>query len=238
MRRELPVLLNDRGLLALDKPSGLAVHRGLDQTGDDVVARLAALGFAGAAPVHRLDRPTSGVLLCAQSKTAASALGRSFSEGHVRKVYLAVVRGVPPDEALVDHPVPRDEGGPRVDARTRVVLLSATEVTGSPLRERRYSLVMAEPETGRFHQVRRHLKHLGHPIVGDSTYGRSEHNRLFAERFGLARLALHAAKLTLPHPDDGIVISIAAPLPVDLAGPLDAAGLSATGLGYSEGRLP
>lgn len=228
MRRELPILFEDHAILALNKPSGLAVHPGLDRTGDDVVARLAELGLAPAAPVHRLDKPTSGVLLCARSKAAAIELGRAFSEGRVKKVYLALVRGVAPAQALVDHPIPRDEGGPRVPARTRVVLLATTELERSPLRERRYSLVMAEPLTGRFHQVRRHLKHLGHPVVGDSTYGRSEHNRLFAERFGLTRLALHAAALTFPHPTDGTVMVLRAPLPVDLRDALLTAGLSAT----------
>jgi tRNA pseudouridine65 synthase len=226
VRRELAVLHRDASVLAVNKPSGLAVHRGLDRAEDNVVARLAALGLAGVAPVHRLDRPTSGVLLCAMTPDVASALGRAFSEGRVRKSYVALVRGVAPEHELVDHPVPKDEAGPRVPARTRVTRLAMVTVGDSPLRERRYSLVRAEPETGRFHQVRRHLKHLGHPVVGDSTYGRAEHNRLFADRFGLERLALHAEALTLSHPEHGGEMHLVAPLPPDLGAPLRAAGLT------------
>lgn len=227
MRRELAVLLRDASLLALNKPSGLAVHHGLDRSGDNVVSRLAEIGLAGAAPVHRLDRPTSGVLVCAMTRDVAIALGRAFAEGRVRKTYVALVRGEAPLHELVDHPVPKDEGGPRVPARTAVTRIATVTLRDSPLREQRYSFVRAAPETGRFHQIRRHLKHLGNPIVGDSTYGRSEHNRYFAARFGLARLALHAEAIALEHPEDGREVEIHAELPPDLEEALRASGLAA-----------
>lgn len=226
MRRELAILLRDASLLALNKPSGLAVHQGLDRSEDNVVTRLARAGLAGAAPVHRLDRPTSGVLLCAMTRDVAIELGRAFSEGRVQKTYVALVRGEAPLYELVDHPVPRDENGPRVPARTGITRLATVTLCDSPLRERRYSLVRATPETGRFHQVRRHLKHLGHPIVGDSTYGRSEHNRYFASRFGLARLALHAETLTFEHPEAGSDVLVRAELPPDLDEAVRASGLA------------
>ncbi len=220
----LSILFRDPCVLALDKPSGISVHRGLDATPDTVVARLAAMGLSEARPVHRLDRGTSGVIVCGLSAAAAAALTGAFADGETRKVYVALVRGVAPEDAEVDHPIPRDEGGPRVAARTRVTRVAVCDVAGSGLRETRYSLVRAMPETGRFHQVRRHLKHLGHPVVGDTTYGRSEHNRLCAERFGLRRLALHAERLSVRHPEGGGVIDLFAPLPSDLTAPLAAMG--------------
>ena len=216
--RALAVLYEDEALLAIDKPSGLPVHRGLDGSDDNVVIRLAALGFARTvAPVHRLDRATSGVLVCAKTPAAATALGAAFATGRVHKRYIALVRGSLKGARDVDHPIPRDEGGSRIDARTRVTPLAEVTIEDSPLREQRYTLVCAEPHTGRFHQVRRHLKHLGHPVIGDANYGRSEHNRFVRDRFGLARLALHAESIALSHPVSGEPICIRAALPPDLA---------------------
>lgn len=226
MAADLAILFHGRGLLAVDKPSGVSVHRGLDGASDTIVARLRALGIEGARPVHRLDRPTSGVLLCALSSEMAAICGRAFAERRPEKTYLALVRGLCPMEALIDHPIPSDEDGPRVAARTLIRRVEAVTIEDSFLKERRYSLVRAEPETGRFHQVRRHLKHIGHPIVGDTTYGRSEHNRLCAERFGLRRLALHAASLSIALADPDGAVTIEAPLPVDLETPLRSMGFS------------
>jgi tRNA pseudouridine65 synthase len=127
---------------------------------------------------------------------------------------------------VVDHPVPSDEGGPRVPARTLVRRIEAVTLGSSPLKEHRYSLVRAEPETGRFHQVRRHLKHIGHPVIGDSTYGRTEHNRLCAERFGLRRLALHAASLSIALAEPNGAVTIESPLPPDLSVPLRSMGFT------------
>lgn len=216
--RELEVLHRDSALIGVNKPSGMLTHRG--EARDRIVAMLLARDLAGTAvfPVHRLDRPTSGVLVFALHREAARALQEAFAEGRTDKRYLALVRGVAPEAAVVDHPIPRREGGPRVGA--------VTEVRRLAVFEGRYSLVEARPRTGRRHQVRRHLKHLSLPLIGDVKYGKGEHNRLFRERFGLHRLALHALRLTLPHPDDGRPFTLAAPLPADLAGPLAAMGLA------------
>jgi tRNA pseudouridine65 synthase len=182
------------------------------------------MGLGRLHPVHRLDRGTSGVLLLARNPAAARDLGAAFAEGLADKTYLALVRGLLPAGGItVDHPVPADEGAPRTKARTFVLFLAAAELPASPLREARYSWVEARPETGRFHQVRRHLKHIGHPVLGDSTYGRADHNRLLRDRVGLARLALHAARLAIPWRGARLVID--APLPADLAEPLAALGL-------------
>ncbi len=217
----MKVLSRDDHLIAFDKPSGLAVHRGMAR--DAVVATDLAREVAGAPVflVHRLDRGTSGVLLFALDADRARALGRAWEEGLIEKRYLALVRGVPEPEGVIDHPVPRDEGGPRVPAVSHYRRVAVTEPQ-SHLEGRRFSLVEVRPKTGRFHQIRRHLKHIGHPIAGDVNYGRGEINRMLRERAGLHRIALHAASITLQGPSP---LTIEAPLPPDLADPLAALGL-------------
>lgn len=210
----LTLLYEDGWVRVFDKPSGVPVHKGLSRADDTVAARLAALGVEVPHFVHRLDAGTSGALVVAKDREAARVLGAAFAEGRVEKSYLAWVRGVCPAHVTVDHPIPRDEGGARVPAVTDLERLSVLVAEGSPLRESRYSLVLARPRTGRFHQVRRHLKHVGCPLVGDANYGKSEHNRFFAERFGLRRLALHAVAIAFPGAD-GQTIRVAAPIPSD-----------------------
>lgn len=222
----LDVLFEDESLLVIDKPSGVSVHRGLDADRDTIVRRLRLMGEA-AHPVHRLDRGTSGVLICARSAPVAAALGRSFAEDAPRKIYVALVRGEAPEAIEVDHPVRSGESGPLVAARTTLERLAVVVASSSILRERRYSLVRARPHSGRFHQIRRHLKHTGHPIIGDANYGRSEHNRFCASAFGLRRLALHAASITFGHPKTGAPLVVYAPLPADLHEPFVAIGLGA-----------
>ncbi len=218
----LRILHRDDRLAAFAKPSGLLVHRGW---GDDPVVAVdlarEALG-ARVFSVHRLDRATSGVLLFALDAEAAAAIGRLFEAGSIAKTYLALVRGVPPEDLLVDHPVPRDEDGPRVPAVTSFRRVWTSAPVGPA--DRRFAVVEARPRTGRLHQIRRHLKHASHPIVGDVNYGKGDINRLFRERFGLARLALHAASLALDHPFSGERVEIAASIPEDLAAPLRALG--------------
>jgi tRNA pseudouridine65 synthase len=167
--------------------------------------------------VHRLDRATSGVLLFALDPESARAVQERFEAGAVEKRYLALVRGIPPEHGVIDHPVPRADDGPRVPAVTEFRRLAVFE---------RYALVEARPLTGRHHQIRRHFKHLSHPLIGDVRYGKGEHNRLFRERFGLHRLALHAVELAFDHPRTGERLRIHAPLPEDLAAPLRALGIS------------
>jgi tRNA pseudouridine65 synthase len=161
-------------------------------------------------PVHRLDRATSGVLLFAFSSEIASRLCESFAAHAVEKTYLALVRGIPPCAGLIDHPLPpgEDRHAARVSAQTEFL---RREVFG------RYSLIEAHPRTGRLHQVRRHLKHIACPLIGDVNYGKGEHNRFFRDHYGLHRLFLHATRLGLPHPVTGGRLEIACPLPRDLA---------------------
>lgn len=212
------ILYRDEHLVAVDKPSGMLVHRGWGDDGPFALNTVRDMLGAYLYPVHRLDRGTSGVLVFALSEAAAAALHGAFEAGEVKKRYLALVRGVAPVEGLIDHPIPRREGGPRVPARTSFRLVGASPVE-------RCSLVEARPETGRLHQVRRHLKHIGHPLLGDANYGKGALNRHYRETFGLKRLALHAASIAFTHPLAGAPFYIEAPLPPDLAQPLSALGL-------------
>jgi tRNA pseudouridine65 synthase len=214
--RGLTLLHRDEHVAAFAKPSGLLVHRGWAD--DCTVAVDLAREAIGARvhPLHRLDRATSGVLLFALDPAAAAAMARLFELGEVHKRYLALVRGVPPAEGVVDHPVPKSEGGPRVPAVTAFRTLATVG---------RWSLVEARPATGRLHQIRRHLKHLGHPLVGDVNYGKGDVNRFFRDAYGLRRLALHAAEVRFRHPILGAEVVVRAPVPDDLRGPLVALGM-------------
>ncbi len=164
-------------------------------------------------PVHRLDRATSGVLVFALSSEVARILGAAFSAREVEKRYIALVRGTAPEETEIDNPVPKTEDGPRVDAVTWCTRLARSAVD-------RCSLVEARPRTGRLHQIRRHLKHISHPLIGDVRYGKGDINRHYRSSYDLHRLALHALELELPHPSGEGTLRLRAPVPEDLAVPL------------------
>jgi tRNA pseudouridine65 synthase len=180
----------DPTFVVVDKPSGVVVHRGMANDARDLMRAVRDAIGARVHPVHRLDRGTSGALLMATTPEAARSLCAAFQEGRVEKRYLALTRGHPRD-GEIDHPVPRTEDGPRVPAVTRVRCLATAG---------RYALVEAVPLTGRMHQIRRHLKHVSCPVIGDVKYGKGEHNRYFREIHGLHRLALHASDLGFAHP--------------------------------------
>lgn len=223
----LEVLHRDERLVAVAKPSGLVVHRSARASDrDNVMKRLRLQIGAMVWPVHRLDRGTSGVLLFALDTGSARTLAEAFAGRAVAKSYLAVVRGWPPESALVERPL-RGEDGRESAAATRVTRLATVElpVAVAPHPSARYALVLAQPLTGREHQIRRHLRSLNHPVVGDTTWGASDHNRLFRERFGSRRLLLHAAALRLDWPPDSRQeLEARAPLPADLAPVLAALG--------------
>lgn len=217
----ISVLYVDEHVVVADKPSGILVHRGWDNDDDVALFRVRdALGGKHVHPIHRLDRGTSGALLFARNREAAATLCKSFEQGRVEKRYLALVRGSAPEDGLVDHPIPKSEDGPRVPARTRFRLVARSPVD-------RCSLVEAMPETGRLHQIRRHLRHVNHPLVGDVTYGSGVINRHYRATYDLYRLALHASHLAFDHPFTGARIAITAPIPDDLGSALTKLGLTA-----------
>lgn len=215
---ELRIVHADARLVAIDKPSGMLVHRGWAR--DDVVAVDLLHDQLGRHvwPLHRLDRGTSGVVVFALDIETAREFSTALERGEVEKRYVALVRGHAPDELLIDYALRKvDSDSPdRQPAQTLVRRLG--EFSLDP-EAGRYSLVEAVPYTGRTHQIRRHLKHIAHPIIGDVRYGKGAHNRVFRERFDLHRLALHAAELRFGE------ITIRAPIPADLAAPLDRMGL-------------
>lgn len=215
----IALLFVDDDVVVADKPSGLIVHRGWANDPDTAMFRVRdALGGDHVYPVHRLDRGTSGALLFARRRDAAAPLARAFEEGRVERQYLALVRGEPPSEGVIDWPIRVRDGGPRVPALTRF-----RRVERSPVD--RCSLVLAAPETGRLHQIRRHLRHISHPLVGDVNYGSGEINRHYRATYGLHRLALHAYRLAFPHPVTGARVEVTAPVPSDLGGALRALDL-------------
>jgi len=208
------ILYQSAALVAVNKPSGLAVHRG--QSRDPVHALELVRDAVGAYvyPLHRLDRATSGVLVFALSQAAAKELGAAFALGSIEKQYLALVRGNPPDHVVVDHPLSQDDGKPPQAARTEITTRA---------RYGRYALVEATPKTGRTHQIRVHLAHMGHPILGDATYGTGFRTK--AARLGpqpraaldaLGRQALHAYLLAIEHPETKIALEFRSELPGDL----------------------
>jgi tRNA pseudouridine65 synthase len=201
-----PVLLHlDDDLVAIDKPAGLLVHAsGLDaHETRNVVALLRASLGERLWPLHRLDKGTSGVLLLARNAEAARRWGRAFEAGLVRKRYLALVRGWPADRGEVDQSLARDPerpsaGQPRVPAATRYRTIARFEwpfAVDDRHPSSRYALLAIEPLSGRRHQIRRHMKHIAHPLVGDTTHGKGAHNRAVADWLGVRRLWLHAESI-------------------------------------------
>ncbi len=211
----LTTLYEDEHLLAISKPAGLLVHRGWGKDAVTLVDLVRARQGAKRAvyTIHRLDRATSGVILFAHTAQAARALGALFMTRQITKRYLMMTRGHAPAQGLIDRPLPRREDGPRVPAYTAYRCLHHTQDT----QPRGASVIEAIPLTGRPHQLRRHLAHINHPLLGDSRYGKASLNQGFRENYGLARLALHAASLRLPHPVTGEPLHLVAPLADDLA---------------------
>jgi tRNA pseudouridine65 synthase len=214
----IDLLFVDAHVVVADKPSKLLVHRGWDDDDDVALFRVRDALGARVHPVHRLDRGTSGALLFARSPEVAAILGRAIEEGRIAKRYLALVRGTPPEDGVIDHAIPRTEDGPRVPAVTRF-----RRVARSPVD--RCSLVEAVPLTGRLHQIRRHLKHIDHPLVGDVRHGSGAINRHYRAAYGLHRLALHAAEIAFDHPVTGERVTVTSAVPEDLRGPLEKLGL-------------
>ena len=230
-RDMFPILFRDEHLVAIHKPTDLLVHR----TTIDAHERRVALQLLRQQlgrrvyPVHRLDKGASGVLLFALSREVGQALNALFAHRQVQKTYLAVVRGYPPEYGEIDHPLThrrdgldgrRATGAPSArEAITRFRRLAAVELPHRVDRypTSRYALVQLEPLTGRHHQLRRHLKHISHPIIGDATYGKSGHNRLFHSVLGCRRLLLACVELQLAHPVTGERLVCTAALAADFA---------------------
>ena len=224
----LPILYQDEHLVAIDKPAGLLVHRsGLDAGETRFALQLLREQIGRPVwPAHRLDKGTSGVLLFALDRDTAGLLGRLFeSPGDVSKTYLAVVRGWPPEAGSIDHRLTRlhDDSRGRTgptEAQTALTHFRTRQRYLLPLpygdfAQTRSALIELQPETGRRHQLRRHCKHMAHPIIGDATHGKGPLNRALAGWLGVQRLWLHASALALPHPHSGAPLRLHAPPDAD-----------------------
>ena len=207
----LHLLWRDEHLVAVYKPAGWLVHRtGLD-AGETrfVMQTLRDQLGQHVYPVHRLDKGTCGVLVMALHSDAARTLSQAFERHATTKRYLAMVRGWAPAHAEVDHALRPDDAPPDAAVQSAhtvfhsLARLTLPEACDARFASTRASLVEAVPTTGRRHQIRRHLKHLAHPILGDATHGKGPLNRWWAERLGQQRLWLHAWQLTVPHPVTG-----------------------------------
>lgn len=234
----LDILYLDDHLVAVNKPSGLLVHRSMIDRRETEFAMQRVRDQIGrfVYPVHRLDKPTSGVLLFALSSDTARKMSEIFAAGEVQKEYLAVVRGYTAEQGLIDYPLKEmhdkmtdakaDKDKEAQSAVSEYFRLGTAEVPSPVGRypSARYSLVRVIPQTGRKHQIRRHMKHILHPIVGDTKYGRGEHNRFFRETFDCHRLLLSAVSLAFTHPVSGENVCIRAPLDETFTRVVDALG--------------
>src|SRR6202012_3356285 len=211
----LDILFRDEHLIAINKPHGLLVHRSPIAADVEEFALQLLRDQVGLKvnPVHRLDRKTGGVLLFAFDKETEIAMQQQFMENRVKKKYLAIVRGHTPDGEVIDYAL-RKENGTLQDALTNYITLKRAEID-VPFGQHttsRYSLIEASPQTGRMHQIRKHMSHVFHPIIGDRTHGCNKQNKLFKDKWDMTTMLLHASQLNFHHPVTGEEIVIDAPL--------------------------
>lgn len=220
------ILYQDEDLIAINKPSGWLVHRSWLDKNEKVVVMQTLRDQIGqhVFPVHRLDRPTSGVLLMALSSSVAHLLANQFAQRQPQKTYHAIVRGFINKPDIIDYPLIEeldkiadklaDKNKPAQSAITHYSPISHCEIplAVGKFSTARYSFVKLNPQTGRKHQLRRHMKHIFHPIIGDSKHGDLHQNRAFNHYFAIKRLMLHASQLTLKHPVTDQPLTIDAPL--------------------------
>lgn len=222
MLEPLPIIYQDDHLIAVHKPAGLLVHRTALARGEKHFLLQTLRDQVGQRvyPVHRLDRPTSGLIVMALSSEVASGLVEEFSTQRVAKRYLAVVRGIGPESERIDYALREEDGSrpkaemPAMAAVTEVRRLDSVELPVSVDRypSSRYSLMEARPLTGRRHQIRRHLSRRGYPIIGDARHGKGLHNRFFADQLDCPQLLLASVGLSFRHPVSGDTLSLSCAL--------------------------
>ncbi|GAD30678.1 pseudouridine synthase [Photobacterium leiognathi lrivu.4.1] len=221
---ELEILYRDEYLIAVNKPAGMLVHRSWLDSHETVFVMQTLRDQIGqhVFPLHRLDRPTSGVLLFGLSSEIAAEMMPMFAGRDMHKTYHAVVRGWIQEAAVLDYPLKVEldkiadknaseekEAQPAVTAYEPLATVE-TDIAVGRYSTSRYCLVEMKPETGRKHQLRRHMHHLSHHIIGDVNHGDGRHNRMFREHYDCHRLMLHASRLQFAHPITGEPIDIRA----------------------------
>ncbi|MEA1956673.1 MAG: tRNA pseudouridine(65) synthase TruC [Campylobacterota bacterium] len=218
----LEILYRDEHFIAINKPSGLLVHRSpIDRHETQFAVQILRDQIGQFVyPLHRLDKPTSGVLFFALDKESTRLVSEQFKNHTIQKTYITMVRGYTDEEGIIEHPLKEklDKIADKKASKDKEAQEAVTEYKRVAIAEvpfavgrydkSRYSLVEVKPKTGRKHQIRRHMKHISHHILGDTKYGRGEHNKLIREKFDCHRLLLHASVLELWHPykDEKLVI--------------------------------
>jgi tRNA pseudouridine65 synthase len=211
---QLEIIYQDAYLVVINKPSGLLVHKSMIDKGEIYFAMKILRDQIGqwVYPVHRLDKPTSGVLLFALDSHTAKLMSEQFKAHTIQKTYIAVARGYVAKEGVIDHPLREkldkisDKNANKYkeaqEAITAFECLDTVELQVALGRYDtvRYSLVKLQPKTGRKHQLRRHMKHINHHLLGDTKYGRGEHNKFVRGYYDMHRLLLHALSLDIQHP--------------------------------------
>lgn len=211
--KKLEILFEDDHYVAINKPAGLLVHKTKLAKADHYAVQLLRDQLKQHVyPIHRLDRPTCGVLLFAKSAELVEPIAAQFRENRVTKQYLTIARGYTADRGLIEHTLFDEEKKSQQEAVTEYEKLHQIELPISVGRysTSRYSLVLVTPKTGRRHQIRKHFAHIFHPIIGDTTHGEGRHNRMFRERLGIDGLLLLSRKLSFTHPVTGEKITIQA----------------------------
>ncbi len=209
---ELSIIFEDEHFVAINKPTALLVHR--TKISEDTIFALQMLRNQikkRVYPIHRLDRPTSGVLIFGKSSEDASSLGELFTHKKIRKTYFAIVRGFVKEKAIINYPLKTERAKISKEAITKYKKLTQNELPfaiGNRYKTARFSYVKIEPLTGRTHQIRRHFAHIRHPIIGDVRYGDVKQNKYFKNEFGISRMLLHAFSLEFEHPFKNEVIKI------------------------------
>lgn len=222
---DIAVLYRDARCAVVNKPCGLMAHASsLSRGEDDFLLHRLRDQFQGKVHlIHRLDRATSGCVLLAFDPDMASMLGRIFMGREVRKDYLAICRGWPEERFTVDHALDGGPGKPeKKPAVTEFTRLATAEIAvpSAAHESSRYALMQCSPVTGRFRQIRRHLKHVSHHLIGDTSHGDGRHNRNF-RMLGVHRMLLHAWRLQFVHPLSGVMVTCQAPLDREFVKALD-----------------
>lgn len=212
------ILYADAHLVIAAKPVGLITHPSRDCSDrTSLMTQLRAALGQWVYPVHRLDRATSGIIVFGRDSVSAAKLAASFAAGSVKKHYIAVIRGYLHGSGSIDKPLPKTTGSTPVAAITHWRALAHIELPWAvrPYTTARYTLVELQPITGRTHQIRKHLRSLSHPIIGDRKLGDGSHNQIFGEQTHVNRMLLHAYRLCFLHPESGLELDFHSPFDPD-----------------------
>ncbi len=211
---DLPILFHDESLIAINKPYGWLTHKSPIARDVELIVlqQLRSQINAYVYPIHRIDRKTTGVLLFGLSPEIHRKMSALFMQNLMSKDYFAIVRGYTSQNGIIDYDL-KNESGKSQHAITlyKTLLQSEIDLPSGKFDTSRYSLIHLQPKTGRMHQLRRHMSHIFHPIIGDRPHGCNKQNRLMKSHFGFTQMLLHARQLSFKHPLTNDAISIKAP---------------------------